>query len=225
MTITAPETLDTALRAAQSDPEATPAQQAMAVALAFAVAAESGAQARMLAWWAGRISRVDACFSAATVILQAIAKALLAGEHFAEVEWQHRVSPKIISGREHERLTRAFYTISREAEQSRADALAESLRSLQPGKVSEVSPDQLLMRAERLARSEVIAAGRQGYAEAVSQALADEPGFVWRFATDADPCPKCIALAAQTFPTAEAAPQHGGHHGCVCVLQAEMRQP
>lgn len=223
MSVTSPETVEAALGAAQARSEATPAQKAMAVAIAYAAAAQSNAQARGLAWWAGRISRVDACYSAATVILQAISKALLAGEYFAEVEWQHRIKPKIISNSEYERLTRAMDTITRDAERERAAALAESLQSLTTlGKVSEVSPDRLVMRVERLARSEVIAAGRSGYVEGVSQAIARDPDYIWRFETDTDPCPRCIALAEQTFPTAEAAPEQGGHPGCACVLTAEM---
>lgn len=206
----------------------TPAQQALAVALAFATAAEAGVEQRVLAWLAGRISRVDLCYSSAQVVLQAVAKATLAGEHFAELEWQHRATPKVIASTEHERLVRVFDVITKDAQQARGDAVAESLRSLAQPEVSKefVEPETsetLRMRATRIASAETIKAERTGYAEAVAQAVGDDPDYVWAYVTDTDPCARCVTLAALSFQSFEQAPRAGAHISCACTLECRLK--
>lgn len=220
-------------------PNTTPAQQAMAVALAYAVAAQHGVEQRVQAWLAGRISRVDLCYAAAQQILQAVAKATLAAEHFSEVEWQVRVQPRVIPAVEHERLVQAMDTITKDAQKVQAADLAKALTTKPTVTVEPdvaVKPDvvdtpaepkpvpEVVMRSTRLAKAEVITAGRTGYAAATAQAVGDDPEFVWRFVTDADPCGRCVALATKTFQSFEAAPDNGSHPGCLCVLTAEYRE-
>ena len=212
-----------AAEAVSTDTELTPAQQAMLAALAFAVAAEQGVERGARALVAGRMSRTDFAYYGAQQVLQAVAKAVLAGEHFAEVEWQHRVKPKIISSTEHERHVRAFDTISRDYRKAQAAELAQALKVSEVSEVSKVS-DELVMRSTRVARSEVVKAGRTGYAAAVAQAVAGDPEFIWRFTTDANPCGRCLVLAERTFESFEDAPADGAHPNCACILQAEYRE-
>lgn len=208
------------LSAVQGQPDPNPAQQAMLVTLALAAAAEQGVDARMRAWWAGRISRVEASYSGATLILRAIAKALLAGEHFAELEWNHRVQPTIIRSGDHERLTRALASITADAERDRVADLARAL----DGNVEPSDTEQkMIMRSVRVAHAEVITAGRKGYAEAVAQAVGDDRDFEWRFQVPGNACTRCTDLGRRTFGTAADAPAEGGHPGCRCVLAAEMK--
>lgn len=119
--------VDQALAAAAQAQDLTPSEQAVAVAIALAGAAEFAVDARVAAWLAGRISRVDTCYAVANSILVAIAKATLAGEHFAEVEWATRISPSVIPASEHERVTRALKVITRDAQQDRATEVARAL--------------------------------------------------------------------------------------------------
>lgn len=184
----------------------------------------------MRAWLAGQIDRVAACYSSAQQTLQAIAKSMLASEFYAQLEWQHTVRPRVIPPADHKRLVLAFDKITREAAKARTVGLTESLGSLQaPAKVSEVSDldkilSELVMRAERLAEAEVVKAGRVAYADAVSQAIAGDNGFVWKFETDADPCGRCVSLAQRTFKTFESAPPHGAHINCRCTLEVSMKE-
>lgn len=232
MTTTAPEV------AQQTAQDLTPAQQAMAVAVVFALAAEAGSEQRVLAWLAGRITRVDACYAVAQQVLQAVAKATLAGEHFAQIEQNRRVRPKIISSTEHERLVRALDSITREAEQVRATDLAASVRRTA---VTIVTPEQLddrptepeddhetepgvVMRVKRLARAEVIRAGRTSFGEAVDQAIGTDPDYIWRFEPSAGACGRCLELARLRFDNYQDAPPDGAHPSCSCVLSAELRE-
>ena len=215
-----PTDVDTALAAAAQVQDLTPSEQAIAVAIALAGAADSAVDARVAAWLAGRISRVDACYAVANSILTAIAKASLAGEFFAQQERNTRISPRVIPASEHERLTRAMDAITRDVQQDRATEVARAL--VEPEKTPQAP--QTVPRAARLARAEVIKAGRTAYGSAVTQVIGADPEFVWQYSTDAHPCTRCISLARKTFKSFSDAPKEGAHIGCVCSISAVYRE-
>ncbi|SER12205.1 hypothetical protein [Microlunatus flavus] len=229
---TTPVAVEQAPDAAEPEQAATPAQQALTVALTFAAAAQVGVEQRCRAWLAGRISATDLAYSGASIVLQAVAKALLASEHFAMIEWSTRVSPMVIAAGEHERLTRALFTVVRDAEQARASNLRGAVVAkvsevtASPGEVSETSEvsDALLTRSTRLAHAEVVTAARVAYGEAVEQVVGD-PDYAWRFRLSTNPCGRCVALAARTFSTFIQTPKQGAHVGCRCTAEVEMRTP
>lgn len=179
--------------------ELTPAQQAMAVALALALAAEQGVEKGAGAYAAGRIGRPEFLSYVVQQVLRGIAQASTAGQRYAEAEWQHRATPQLI----------------READQQRIEQAV--------GTITEGEDTQVTGRSTRLARAETITAGRAGYVGAVAQAVAGDPDYVWRFSTDADPCGRCVELAGKTFEKQEDAPARGAHPSCSCTLSALLR--
>lgn len=216
--------------APQAPSERLPAQEAMLVALALAAAAEAATETRARAFLAGRIGLVDFSYNGAYVILRQMSKAMLMGEFWAEKEWNHRIRPLVIPASEHERLTRALGGIAKEVQKNRVAEIAMTFKTLETSetfKTSDTSEtlesaEEIIMRANRLARAEVVKAGRKGYAEAVSQAVGDDDDFIWKFVTDADPCPRCVVLATKTFQRYDDAPEVGAHINCQCVLTAEQ---